>query len=146
MKPGNHVIAKHFSLYLVVFLITGLLLGACKPKATETPAPTETVGYPTIEKSYVSTADQTAINPTATATLLPVSQGNSSAVNAGLIILSMSDGAYKHLFAYHPSYMAMTRLTADAWDDDSPAISPDGSKIAFTSNRFGTREIYILDL
>jgi TolB protein len=146
MKPGNHVIAKHFSLYLVVFLITGLLLGACKPKATEIPAPTETVGYPTIEKSYVSTADQKAVNPTATATLLPVSQGNSSAVNAGLIILSMSDGAYKHLFAYHPSYMAMTRLTADAWDDDSPAISPDGSKIAFTSNRFGTREIYILDL
>ncbi|MDP3721110.1 MAG: hypothetical protein Q8R09_01505, partial [Anaerolineaceae bacterium] len=130
MKPGNHVIAKHLSLYLVIFLITGLLLGACKPKVTEPPTPTEPAGYPTIEKSYIATPAQTGVNPTATATLLPVSQGNASAANAGLIILAMSDGAYKHLFAYHPSYMAMTRLTADAWDDDSPAISPDGSKIA----------------
>ncbi|HCS40614.1 MAG TPA: hypothetical protein DIW44_13655 [Anaerolineaceae bacterium] len=146
MKPGNQVFSKHFALYLVVIIFAGLLLGACKPKSTETPAPTEAVGYPTIENPSVSTPAQTGTNPTPNATLLPVSQGNASAINAGLIILSMSDGAYKHLFAYHPSYLAMTRLTADAWDDDSPAISPDGSKIAFTSNRFGTREIYILDL
>jgi TolB protein len=147
MKPGNHVFAKLFSLYLVVILISGLLISACKPKITETPVPTDTVvGYPTIDIPIITTPAQTVSNPTAAATLLPVAQGNSSAANAGLIILSMSDGAYNHLFAYHPSYLAMTRLTADAWDDDSPAISPDGGKIAFTSNRFGTREIYILDL
>lgn len=146
MKPGNQVISKHFALTLAVLLIAGLTLGACKPNSRETPAPTETIGYPTIDNLPVVTPAQIGINPTTTATLLPVAQGNASAVNAGLIILSMSDGAYKHLFAYHPSYMAVTRLTADAWDDDSPAVSPDGNKIAFTSNRFGTREIYILDL
>jgi len=58
----------------------------------------------------------------------------------------MADGEYKHLFAYHPSYLAVTRLTSDAWDDDSPAVSPDGNKIAYTSTRSGSREIYILDL
>lgn len=146
MNPENQVFTKHIALYLIVFVIAGLSLAACKPMQTETPAPTPLSGYPTTENPTVSTSGQLEINPAPTATLLPVSQGNSSAVNAGLIILSMSDGAYKHLFAYHPSYLAMTRLTADAWDDDSPAISPDGSKIAFASNRSGTREIYILDL
>jgi len=146
MKPGNKAFPKHFALYLAVFLIAGLALGACKPKVTETPAPTEPAGYPTIENHPQSTPAQVGINPTTTATLLPVTQSSSSSANAGLIIFSMSDGAYKHLFAYHPSYLAVTRLTADAWDDDSPAVSPDGNKIAFTSNRFGTREIYILDL
>jgi TolB protein len=146
MKPGIKVSSNHFALYLVLTLIAGLSLGACKPKSTETPEPTLTVGYPTISNPHISTPSQNANNPSPTATLLPVTQGNSSAVKAGLIIFSMNDGAYKHLFAYHPSYLAVTRLTADAWDDDSPAISPDGNKIAFTSNRFGTREIYILDL
>jgi TolB protein len=146
MNPGYQYSSKHFALYLVVFLVAGLLLGACKPKVTETPTPAETDAHSTILKTPEFTPAQVEANPTTTATLLPVSQGNNSAVTAGLIILSMSDGAYKHLFAYHPSYMAMTRLTADDWDDDSPAVSPDGSKIAFTSNRFGTREIYILDL
>lgn len=146
MNPGYQYTPKHFPLYLVVILITGLLLGACKPKITETPSPTEHGTYPTIENPPEATQSQFKANPTTTATLLPISQENNSFINAGLIILSMSDGAYKHLFAYHPSYMAMTRLTADDWDDDSPAVSPDGNKIAFTSNRFGTREIYILDL
>ncbi|MRS02820.1 hypothetical protein EG832_06290 [bacterium] len=146
MRPGNKAFCKHFAQFMAVILIAGLALGACKPKAVETPVPTEIAGYPTIENLAASTPAQSGNNPTTSATLLPVAQGNSSAVNAGLIILSMSDGANKHLFAYHPSYLAMTRLTADAWDDDSPAVSPDGSKIAFTSNRFGTREIYILDL
>lgn len=146
MKPGNQVFSKHLALYLALFLLAGLTLGACKPKAVESPTPTDPVEYPTIAKTVVSAPAQTAARPTTTATLLPVSPGNSSAVNAGLIILSMSDGAYKHLFAYHPSYLAVTRITADAWDDDSPAISPDGNKIAFTSNRIGTREIFVLDL
>lgn len=146
MKPGNTTFSKHFALYLAVLIIAGSSLIACKPKNIETPAPTEPPGYPTIENHPISTPAQIAINPTIAATLLPATQGDSSSTNAGLIIFSMSDGAYKHLFAYHPSYLAVTRLTADAWDDDSPAVSPDGNKIAFTSNRFGTREIFILDL
>lgn len=146
MKPGKKAFSKHLALYLTVIVIAGSALAACKPKAAEIPAPTEPAGYPTIENHPISTPAQVSINPTAAATLMPVAQGGSVSANAGLIIFSMNDGAYKHLFAYHPSYLAVTRLTSDAWDDDSPAVSPDGNKIAFTSNRFGTREIYILDL
>ena len=40
----------------------------------------------------------------------------------------------------------MTHLTKNKWLDFSPAASPDGSKLAFVSDRDGNREIYILDL
>lgn len=36
------------------------------------------------------------------------------------------------------------RLTTEAAVDDNPAWSPDGSKIAFTSNRIGTPKIYVM--
>ena len=40
----------------------------------------------------------------------------------------------------------MTHLTKNKWLDFSPTVSPDGSKLAFVSDRDGNREIYILDL
>ena len=38
------------------------------------------------------------------------------------------------------------RLTINAADDESPALSPDGSKVAFVSYRDGNAEIYVLDI
>lgn len=38
------------------------------------------------------------------------------------------------------------RLTFNPADDRYPAWSPDGSKIAFTSNRDGNQEIYVMDI
>jgi TolB protein len=64
----------------------------------------------------------------------------------GIIILSMRDGNYAHLFAYHPLYLPLTRLTDSAWDDIHPAVSPDGSLLAFSSRRNGYWDIYILSL
>ena len=40
---------------------------------------------------------------------------------------------------------AQTRLTNNAAIDDGPAWSPDGTKIAFTSNRDGNDEIYVMN-
>ena len=136
---------------LIVIVLISILISACTKNdnqfaqlpvvlATTTLQPTPDLVTPPI--SNPSTMQQ----PTATATLLPPGPHNSDASNAGLIVFSMADGEYNHLFAYHPSYLPITRLTADEWDDVSPAISPDGTKIAFTSNRSGTYEVYILDL
>jgi TolB protein len=132
--------------YLPFLIVASLLLSACASKSqTPTVQPVLPIKEtPEIQKTQTPQLD--SITPTPTATLLPIKQENASIANAGLIIFSMADGEYKHLFAYHPSYLAVTRLTSDAWDDDSPAVSPDGNKIAYTSTRSGSREIYILDL
>lgn len=64
----------------------------------------------------------------------------------GVFILSMSDGNYKHLFAFHPQFLQLTRLTNGQAEDISPAVSPDGKKIAFASRRNGYWDLYILDM
>lgn len=64
----------------------------------------------------------------------------------GVFILSMADGLYRHLFAYHPQYLPLTRLTNSPADDIDPAVSPDGTQIAFSSRRNGYWDIYLLDL
>ena len=40
----------------------------------------------------------------------------------------------------------VTRLTAGPKGDRGPALSPDGSKLAFQSNRTGNYEIYVMTL
>lgn len=130
-------------------MIMCFALSACGSRATDTnlqPILIATITPGALNTQVPSSEPVDQISATATPTLLPVTQANSSVANAGLIIFSMADGKYKHLFAYHPSYLPVTRLTSDAWDDDSPSVSPDGNKIAFISNRLGTREIFILDL
>ena len=58
----------------------------------------------------------------------------------------MSEAGYFHLFAWHPESLAPTRLTFGKWDDKHPAISPDGKHIAFSSNRLGYWDLFLLDL
>jgi dipeptidyl aminopeptidase/acylaminoacyl peptidase len=48
------------------------------------------------------------------------------------------------IFAVTPDGGVPFRLTSSAGDDDSPAWSPDGTKIAFVSSRAGNREIYVM--
>jgi TolB protein len=74
----------------------------------------------------------------------------------GILILSVQEGTDSHLFAYQPflekfsdsgfSGLPLTRLTSGSQKDITPDISPDGRYIAFSSNRGGPWDIYILDL
>jgi TolB protein len=74
----------------------------------------------------------------------------------GTLILSMQEGLDTHLFAYQPfleewsgsgfSGLPLTRLTNGAYQDITPDISKDGRWIAFSSNRNGPWDIYIMDL
>ncbi len=65
---------------------------------------------------------------------------------AGLFFLSMADSGYFHIFTFSPESMPFTRLTANTWDDITPALSPDGKYLAFSSNRSGYWDLYLLDL
>jgi len=69
-----------------------------------------------------------------------------TSLSQGVIILSIDVGGFSHLFAYHPLNLPLTRLTSGPWDDVTPAVSPDGSQLAFASNRDGPWDLYLLDL
>ncbi|MGC1379214.1 MAG: hypothetical protein WA821_23490 [Anaerolineales bacterium] len=112
-------------------LLLAILLSACgvlnPPTATPTPSPTP--------------------SPSATATLEPTQTLTPLPADAiPTFILSLSDNGYAHLFAYSPGKLPMTRLTNGLWDDVSPRLSPDGTKIVFASNRNDYWDLYLLDL
>ncbi len=72
---------------------------------------------------------------------------------AGLLILSMQEGLDTHLFAYNPiapegdgETVPLSRLTDGPWHDITPALSPDGHRLAFASTRDGDWQIYVWDL
>jgi TolB protein len=65
---------------------------------------------------------------------------------AQTFIISLEDNGYSHLFAYAPAKLPLTRLTSGQWDDISPSISADGTKVVFASNRNAYWDIYTLNL
>ena len=102
-------------------------------------------------ESNLGTAAPTSLTaPTAAPTSLPALPPDASVEEGlrqqGVILLSMQDGAYAHLFAYNPRFLPLTRLTNGEWDDLHPAVSPDGTRVAFTSRQSGFWDLYILDL
>jgi TolB protein len=98
------------------------------PEATNTPLfPTATSGPEIILVTATPSADKVSIIP-------------------GMMIFSISEEGYFHLFAYHPELLPLTRLTNGDWDDKDPAISPDGTRIVFSSHQSGQWDIFILDL
>jgi len=62
------------------------------------------------------------------------------------IILSLEENGYSHLFLYIPQVLHLTRLTYGEWNDTTPALSPDGRRLAFASDRDGFWDLYVLDL
>lgn len=64
----------------------------------------------------------------------------------GAYFFSMSDGWNTHLFAYHPQYLPLTRLTDGNWDDLHPALSPNGRQLAFSSRVNGYWDLFLMDL
>jgi TolB protein len=65
---------------------------------------------------------------------------------SNVFVLSLAESGYDHLFAYNPQSLPLTRLTTGNWNDIDPALSPDGTSIAFASNRNGYWDLYLLDL
>lgn len=99
-----------------------------------TPEPTNTPLFPT------ATSGPQVILVTATPSANKVSE------IPGMMVFSISEAGYYHLFAFHPELLPLTRLTNGTWDDKDPAISPDGKQIAYSSHRDGQWDIFTLDL
>ena len=105
-------------------LIPSLLLASCSGQTLEPTAAGETP-RPTATEKFIPTAAE---------------------ATQEIVLLSAEEDGYSHLFAYIPDRMPFTRLTNGDWDDITPAASPDGTKIAFASNRLGHWDLFLMDL
>jgi len=68
-----------------------------------------------------------------------------AASSEGCVFLAVEEGGYSHLFAYRLN-QPFLRLTSGNWQDITPAVHPNGNKLAFASNRTGNWDLYVLDL
>ena len=137
---------------LLFFVITGYLgwqaglFGDLLPPATPAKSQTTQSSSQTLSPTEEGSnpPDPTAIGDinSQLPTLPPIRDGTLP----GMIYFSISEAGYAHLFAYHPEILPLTRLTFGDWDDRHPAVSPDGKQIAFSSNRSGQWDIYLLTL
>ena len=132
-----------------LILTVGLLIVAGCALVKQSPTPTSTVvidpllfttptaNSPSTPFSEPSPIPQTTIQINATA-------GNDHQEDR--IVLSFAREGHDHIYAYYPLSQPFVQLTSGEFDDRDPAISPDGTKIAFSSNRNGFWDLYLLDL
>ncbi len=131
-------------LFVSIILACCILLFLPSCSAGSTPIPTNTIestASPTFPQPTVVIQTQTPYIITATPQVT-----NDKLVTKDVFFLSCKEGGYYHLFAYSPQNIPLVRLTADAWDDITPSISPDGKQLAFSSRRNGYWDLYLLDL
>ena len=120
-------------------------LSACGLQFRPDPISTSTSAPP----SQTPTASLTLTEvPTQTPYIITATPNMGATVPApqGTFFLSLADAGNFHLFAYSPQTLPLVRLTANAWDDITPAISPDGKWLAFASNQNRYWDLYLLEL
>lgn len=97
--------------------------------------------------STSSTPPGLAASSSVTQSLSSLCSLHSTSLYQGLTLLALGDGAHTHLFTYRSAGSPpLLRLTYGDWDDLHPAFSPDGTSLAFSSNRSGFWDLYLMNL
>ncbi len=116
---------------------------------THTPTPFEALLSPAAPSVGTMQAPQ---QPTSTVVRFTPEPYTIISLDQGLFLLALDEGGNTHIFAYQPRLgpegqgLPLTRLTFGPWDDVQPALSPDGSRVAFSSNRSGYWDLYTMEL
>jgi TolB protein len=114
------------------------------PMATPPPLPTALAATsdPSLVNQIVAISNNVnaaPVGPTVTAPANPLTVG-------GTLYYAYRHAGYTNLWAQVLGQPKPVRLTAGPWDDRDPAVSPDGTQLAFTSHRDGSWNVYVLDL
>lgn len=149
-KKSNPKSRRILALFLAIMVVANLGLAAwiAQPYVFPEAALSPTQASPTQQPA----ADTPTLPPTPTREIIPLVETpfpeftRPDSATGGTIILSIKDGNFSHLFAYHPQSLPLTRLTSSNWDDITPATSPDGTKLVFSSRRNGYWDLYLLNL
>ncbi|MFI7115903.1 VWA domain-containing protein [Amycolatopsis sp. NPDC049868] len=143
MRPNRAVAA----IALVAVLGGAAITGMLAPTAAQQPAP-PAAPY---RVGYVSAATTGLFQPSGAA--LPPGAGSvdsdASAGKGGLVWVSKRaarDGAERdgEIWYLRDGTRVPVRLTDDATADTHPALSPDGSSVAFVSERTGSKDIFVI--
>lgn len=131
------------------FLLSLLILAGCRA-LTAVPGPTPTTAidpalFPTQTGAAPAVLSSSTPFPSMPATTQPAETAL-AARQEDRIMLSFTVQGHEHLIAYFPLSQPFTQLTSGNFDDRDPSVSPDGTKIAFSSNRSGYWDLYLLDL
>lgn len=138
--------AWRFRVFILICLIAVVALGWVGVQIQREQYPTQVdstlIAFAT-ELSYTATASATTTIalPSSTATIAPTRPAT-----YGTLIYSARMGGQTHIWAYVPGDPSPIQLTSGDWDDRDPAASPDGEFIAFSSNRDGPWDLYLLQL
>ncbi|HLF90057.1 MAG TPA: hypothetical protein VI451_13995, partial [Anaerolineales bacterium] len=153
-RPSRIVLFRG-TIFLIIFLFLGGIylagrLGFLEGTGLAYLAPTHTPSLtpsPLPSDTPTSTPSQTP-SPTPSRTPTPLSDLPliRHEFPDGLLILALREGLHTHLFLYEPQTLPLTRITNGEWDDTTPALSPDGTRLAFASDRDGPFDLYLLDL
>lgn len=136
-RPASRIL--YTATCILLFLSACGLLPTPVPTPTSTPLPPSTT--PTASLTPTEVPTQTPYIITATPEI-----GATVPAPQGTFFLSLADAGHFHLFGYSPQTLPLVRLTTNAWDDITPAISPDGKWLAFSSNKNGYWDLYLLEL
>ncbi|MHC1740852.1 MAG: TolB family protein [Anaerolineaceae bacterium] len=133
---------------LLLCLFCASLVGCNSAKPTPTVLPTQIQNTETQTVTPIPVTETPTPEPSQTLApiITPTPISLNSEGSSGLIVMAVGDGIYTHLFVIGPDSIPLMRLTDNNYDDEEPAVSPDGTKIAFSSNKNGQWDIYILDL
>ena len=156
-SPSNLIL---LAIGAILVISAVILYPAAQRRMEELSSPDPSAAGLTPETDSVQISITETSSPLASIT--PISDPSSTPVKFefpsqfGALVLSIREGIDIHLFAYQPflenieegiySALPLTRITSGNQQDITPAISPDGTKIAFSSNREGFWDLYILDL
>ncbi len=145
-EPSRTLRVWSFRLFLLVTLFVVGAVGWASIRVQDVLSPTQV--DPTL--IALATSLNNTSTPTAPWTPSPVLPSDTPAptriASSGTLILAIRVSGWTHLWAYVPGDSNAVQITGGSWDDLDPAVSPDGTQIAFTSRRSGYWDLYVLDI